>query len=59
MRQLAEALASERIDVTLPGRGQSSGGLHPVTRTLQRIERLFSSHGIRVGRRSGDRGRLP
>ncbi len=43
---LAEALASERIDVTLPGRGQGSGGLHPVTRTLQRIEKLFSSMGF-------------
>ena len=43
---LAEALASERIDVTLPGRGQGAGGLHPVTRTLQRIEQLFSSMGF-------------
>ena len=43
---LAEALISERIDVTLPGRGQGAGGLHPVTRTLQRIERLFSSMGF-------------
>ncbi|VAW75570.1 Phenylalanyl-tRNA synthetase alpha chain, partial [hydrothermal vent metagenome] len=43
---LAEALASERIDVTLPGRGHGTGGLHPVTRTLQRIEQLFSSMGF-------------
>ncbi len=43
---LAEQLASERIDVTLPGRGQGAGGLHPVTRTLQRIEQLFSSMGF-------------
>jgi phenylalanyl-tRNA synthetase alpha chain len=43
---LAEALASERIDVTLPGRGHGAGGLHPVTRTLQRIEQLFSSMGF-------------
>ena len=43
---LAEQLASERIDVTLPGRGQQSGGLHPVTRTLQRIERLFAGMGF-------------
>ncbi len=35
-------LAAENIDVTLPGRGQRSGGLHPVTRTLQRIEALFT-----------------
>ena len=43
---LAEQLASERIDVTLPGRGHQSGGLHPVTRTLQRIERLFAGLGF-------------
>jgi len=43
---LAEALASERIDVTLPGRGHGAGGLHPVTRTLQRIEQLLSSMGF-------------
>lgn len=46
--KLQEKLASESIDVTLPGRGQSTGGLHPVTRTLQRIETLFSSLGFDV-----------
>ncbi len=45
---LEAKLASERIDVTLPGRGQSSGGLHPVTRTMQRIEELFSQLGFAV-----------
>jgi len=45
---LAERLAAERIDVTLPGRGQRPGGLHPVTRTLQRIERLFANAGFEV-----------
>jgi phenylalanyl-tRNA synthetase alpha chain len=45
---LEEQLASESIDVTLPGRGQSVGGLHPVTRTLQRIERLFASMGFEI-----------
>ncbi len=45
---LAARLASERIDVTLPGRGQRPGGLHPVTRTLQRIERLFANAGFQV-----------
>src|SRR5690554_2437585 len=35
-------LAAERVDVTLPGRGQASGGLHPVTRTMERIEEFFS-----------------
>lgn len=41
-----ERLMTERIDVTLPGRGQRSGGLHPVTRTLRRITRMFSSAGF-------------
>jgi phenylalanyl-tRNA synthetase alpha chain len=41
-------LAAERIDVTLPGRGQGRGGLHPVTRTLERIERLFANAGFQV-----------
>jgi phenylalanyl-tRNA synthetase alpha chain len=41
-------LAAERIDVTLPGRGQQPGGLHPVTRTLERIEALFASMGFVV-----------
>jgi len=50
IRQLAlEArLAEEALDVTLPGRGQSRGGLHPVTRTLARIEGLFRSIGFDV-----------
>ncbi|PAU79146.1 phenylalanine--tRNA ligase subunit alpha [Halomonas salipaludis] len=41
-------LAAERLDVTLPGRGQESGGLHPVTRTLERIEGLFTRIGFDV-----------
>ena len=45
---LQARLASERIDVTLPGRGQNSGGLHPVTRTMQRIEEIFASAGFSV-----------
>lgn len=47
-RALEQALESERIDVTLPGRGHGTGGLHPVTRTLQRIEELFTSIGFSV-----------
>jgi phenylalanyl-tRNA synthetase alpha chain len=46
--ELAARLAAERIDVTLPGRGGHCGGLHPVTRTLRRIERLFGDAGFRV-----------
>jgi phenylalanyl-tRNA synthetase alpha chain len=41
-------LASDTVDVTLPGRGQAQGGLHPVTRTLQRIEALFQPLGFTV-----------
>lgn len=43
---LEERLASEKIDVTLPGRGQFSGGLHPVTLTLRRIKKIFGSAGF-------------
>ena len=46
--KLQAQLASETIDVTLPGRVQKSGGLHPVTRTMQRIESLFSQLGFTV-----------
>ncbi|MCU0833508.1 MAG: phenylalanine--tRNA ligase subunit alpha [Chromatiaceae bacterium] len=45
---LSARLAGERIDVTLPGRGQRSGGLHPITRTLRRIERLFANAGFSI-----------
>jgi phenylalanyl-tRNA synthetase alpha chain len=45
---LNEQLASETVDVTLPGRGQTRGGLHPVTRTLRRIEQLFRPLGFTV-----------
>ena len=41
-------LAKETIDVTLPGRGEEVGGLHPVTRTMERIEGFFSRIGYDV-----------
>jgi len=44
----AKQLAQESIDVTLPARAYSQGGLHPVTLTLQRIEQLFHSIGFEV-----------
>jgi phenylalanyl-tRNA synthetase alpha chain len=47
-RELNARLAEEAIDVTLPGRGMGKGGLHPVTRTQQRIEALFRSIGFDV-----------
>jgi len=45
---LDERLASESVDVTLPGRGQSVAGLHPVTITLRRISKIFGSVGFNV-----------
>lgn len=44
----AKQLAQESIDVTLPARAQSQGGLHPVTLTLRRVEALFHSIGFEV-----------
>ena len=44
--KLEQKLASEALDVTLSGRGMGTGGLHPVTRTLERIEQLFHSLGF-------------
>ncbi|HET9113302.1 MAG TPA: phenylalanine--tRNA ligase subunit alpha [Burkholderiales bacterium] len=46
--ELASRLAAETLDVTLPGRGTATGGLHPVTRTLTRIEALFRSIGFEI-----------
>ncbi|MEP4148527.1 MAG: phenylalanine--tRNA ligase subunit alpha [Halioglobus sp.] len=45
---VAQQLAAETIDVTLPGRGQSTGGIHPVTRTMERMEAFFSAIGFDV-----------
>jgi phenylalanyl-tRNA synthetase alpha chain len=47
-RILDARLKEEALDVTLPGRGMSVGGLHPVTRTMERIEALFRSLGFEV-----------
>jgi phenylalanyl-tRNA synthetase alpha chain len=41
-------LAKGTLDVTLPGRGQEAGSLHPVTRTRLRIERIFREAGFQV-----------
>jgi phenylalanyl-tRNA synthetase alpha chain len=46
--QLAAKLASDTVDVTLPGRGQTLGGLHPVTRARRRIEQIFRGGGFTV-----------
>jgi phenylalanyl-tRNA synthetase alpha chain len=47
-RALESKLAGESVDVTLPGRGRGMGGLHPVSRTMERIEQLFRSIGFDV-----------
>ena len=49
-RQLAEQLAAEALDVTLPGRGTPPGRLHPVTRTMRRMVRILAHAGFEIGR---------
>jgi phenylalanyl-tRNA synthetase alpha chain len=46
--ELDKELARGTIDVTLPGRGQEPGSVHPVTRTRLRIERIFAQAGFQV-----------
>ncbi|MEM8817096.1 MAG: phenylalanine--tRNA ligase subunit alpha, partial [Pseudomonadota bacterium] len=48
---LAERLAADAVDVTLPGRGLGTGGRHPVSRARVRIEQIFAQAGF--GIRSG------
>ena len=45
---LAEQLKADAVDVTLSGRGQVLGGMHPVTRTRERIEAIFAGAGFSV-----------
>ena len=47
-RQLEAQLAAQALDVTLPGRSDGSGGIHPVSRALERIEAIFASLGFEV-----------
>ena len=44
--ELDHRIQSERIDVSLPGRGLPAAGAHPITRTIRRIERLFQDQGF-------------
>ena len=53
-QELNAKLAQETVDVTLPGRGTDMGGLHPVTRTINRIESFF--RGV-LGAGTGNQGR--
>jgi phenylalanyl-tRNA synthetase alpha chain len=45
---LQARLATETIDVTLPGRDGARGGLHPVSRTLERITEIFARLGYEL-----------
>ena len=45
---LKEKLLSERVDVTLPGRGEQRGGLHPVTKVMERAIGIFNKLGFEV-----------
>ena len=46
--ELEAQLEAQALDVTLPGRRRGVGGLHPVSRTLERIEAIFASMGFDV-----------
>lgn len=46
--ELSSQLQNEKIDVTLPGRKQNKGTLHPITHTMTRIESIFYSIGFEV-----------
>ncbi len=45
---LSKRLIDERVDVTLPGRRGERAGLHPVTRTLERITEIFARLGYEL-----------
>lgn len=44
--QVADQLASESIDITMPGAGQHQGSLHPVTQVTERLSAIFSQLGF-------------
>ena len=48
LKKLESRLTGEALDVTLPGRGRGRGGVHPISRTWQRIEEIFGSIGFEV-----------
>lgn len=45
---LEKRLLSEKIDVTLPGRNVEKGGLHPITQTLNHIQKIFAKSGFEI-----------
>jgi phenylalanyl-tRNA synthetase alpha chain len=46
--ELDTQLAGQELDVSLPGRGQQPGSIHPITRSLERIEKIFHAAGFKV-----------
>src|SRR4030095_13755721 len=46
--QLEAQLAAQSLDVTLPGRSRGTGGIHPVSQALERIEAIFASMGFEI-----------
>lgn len=46
--QLANQLKNESLDITLPGRRQALGGFHPISRTMNRVEELFTAMGFNM-----------
>lgn len=46
--EMLAQLKTQALDVTLPGRRRGEGGLHPVTRSMERIEAIFGSMGFDV-----------
>jgi phenylalanyl-tRNA synthetase alpha chain len=48
--RIQATLAADALDVSLPGRGHTGGTLHPVTRTIRRMQRIFTQAGFQVHR---------
>ena len=46
--RIRATLESDSLDISLPGRGHTAGTLHPVTRTLRRMQRIFAHAGFEV-----------
>ena len=46
--QMEAQLAAQSLDVTLPGRTRGEGGLHPISRALERIQAIFGSMGFEI-----------
>jgi len=47
-KQFSEKISSEQIDISLPGKGQTPGNIHPITQTLFEIQEIFSTNGFEI-----------